>query len=197
MLRKLVALVLLPTIVLVAGCSDDDDDNPLLPGVTSVLISNLNGAENASIPLDSGRAAAVGFTMPDTSYLLNFVRLKLELDSLDGDSIVVRLYRNAGGAIGAPILTFNNPLIPDESGEPVVTTFLPPSLYTLAADSTYWIVVHNAGTGTVDWTTGIPSLTPTGLATHYGAKIDEGVAPGVPTTNSATIGQYSVTGTRL
>jgi hypothetical protein len=197
MFRRLLLLVLMPAVLIVAGCGDDDD-NPLGPGPTTrTLISNLSGAENASIPLDSGRVAAVGFTMPDTSYLLNFIRLKLEMDPGEADSVTVRLYNNVAGSPGTLILTFNDPLVPVQSGDPEVTVFSPPVIYTLAADSTYWLVVHNAGSGSVGWTTGSPSLIPTGDATHFGAKIDTGVLPGVPTTDTATIGQYAVTGTRL
>lgn len=196
MLRRALLLALAPALVLFAGCSDDDHHD-FKPVVTTTLISNLSGAENAEISLDSGRVAAVGFTMPDTSYTLTASRLKLRVGVGESDSVVVRLFRNSGGNPGAPILTFNRPLLFPENNTPTVSTFTPQTLYTLQADSTYWIVVYNAGSGSVGWTTGSPSLTPTGLATFAGARLDSLIAPAPPTSNTNAIGQFSVIGTRI
>lgn len=197
MFRRALILMLVPALAFFAGCSDDDDDD-FKPVVTTTLISNLSGAENSDISLDSGRVAAVGFTMPDdSSYILTTTRLKLRMGAGESDSIVVRLFRNSGGNPSSPILTFNQPLFPQENNQPTVTTFTPPTAYTLAADSTYWIVVYNAGSGSVGWTTGSPSLTPTGLATFAGARVDSLNAPAPPTTDVNAIGQFSVQGTRI
>lgn len=196
MLRRALLILLVPAIVVFAGC-DDDEDNPVKPVTTTTLISNLAGAENSDISLDSGRVAAVGFTMPDSSYRLTVLRLKLRMGAGESDSIVVRLFRNSGGNPGSPIFTFNGPILPVENNQPNVTTFTPPSLYTLQADSTYWIVAYNAGSGSVGWTTGSPSLTPTGLATFAGARVDSIQAPTPPTSDTNAIGQFSVLGTRV
>ncbi|HYJ34332.1 MAG TPA: choice-of-anchor R domain-containing protein [Candidatus Binatia bacterium] len=196
MFRRALLLALVPALVIFAGCSDDDHHD-FKPIVTTTLISNLSGAENAEISLDSGRVAAVGFTMPDTSYALTAARLKLRVGAGESDSIVVRLFRNSGGNPSSPILTFNKPLLLPENNTPTVSTFTTPVLYTLQADSTYWIVVYNAGSGSVGWTTGSPSLTPTGLATFAGARLDSLIAPAPPTSNTNAIGQFSVIGTRI
>jgi hypothetical protein len=196
MFRRALLLMLVPALVIFAGCSDDDDHD-FKPIVTTTLISNLSGAENAEISLDSGRVAAVGFTMPDTSYKLTTARLKLRMGAGESDSIVVRLFRNAGGNPSTPILTFHQPFLPVENNQPQVTTFTPQAIYTLQADSTYWIVVYNAGSGSVGWTTGSPSLTPTGIATFAGARVDSLTAPSPPTSNTNAIGQFSVIGTRI
>ena len=196
MFRRALILALMPALMLFAGCGDDDDDG-FNPVVTTTLISNLAGAENSDISLDSGRVAAVGFTMPDTSYVLTTTRLKLTMGPGESDSIIVRLFRNSGGNPSTPILTFNDPLFPQENNQPTVTTFTPQSAFTLAADSTYWIVVYNLGSGSVGWTTGSPSLTPTGLATFAGARVDSLNAPAPPTTEVNAIGQFSVQGTRI
>lgn len=196
MFRRALLLMLVPALVILAGCSDDDHHD-FKPVVTTTLISNLSGAENAEISLDSGRVAAVGFTMPDTSYKLTTARLKLRMGAGESDSIVVRLFRNSGGNPSTPILTFNQPLFPVENNQPSVTTFTPQTLYTLQADSTYWIVAYNAGSGSVGWTTGSPSLTPTGIATFAGARLDSLIAPTPPTSTTNAIGQFSVIGTRF
>jgi len=197
MLRRALLLALVPALVIFAGCSDDDHHD-FRPVVTTTLISNLTGAENAAVSLDSGRVAAVGFTMPDSSYTLTAARLKLEVGAGESDSIVVRLFRNSGGNPSGPaIFTFLRPVFIPENNQPTVSTFFPPTAYTLQADSTYWIVVYNQGSGSVGWTTGSPSLTPTGIATFAGARIDTTAAPNPPTTSTNAIGQFSVIGTRI
>lgn len=188
--------MLVPALAIFAGCSDDDDD-VFKPVVTTTLISNLSGAENSEISLDSGRVAAVGFTMPDTSYKVVSTRLKLRMGAGESDSVVVRLFTNSGGNPGSPVFTFNQPIFPQETNQPEVTTFTPPTVYTLQPDSTYWIVAYNSGSGSVGWLTGSPSLTPTGIATFAGARVTDLNAPAPPTTDVNAIGQFSVIGTRI
>lgn len=192
MLRRALFLALVPALAILAGCGEDHHD--FRPIDTTTLISNLSGAETGEILLDSSRVAAVGFTMPDSSYKLTATRLKLRVGSGESDSIVVRLFRNAGGNPGTPILTFVRPVLLPENDQPTVSAFVPSTLYTLQADSTYWVVVYNAGSGSVGWTT---DATPTGPATFAGARVDDLIAPTPPTTSSGSIGQFSVIGSRV
>jgi hypothetical protein len=193
MFRRALLLALVPALAFLAGCSDDDD-NPFQPVVTTTILSNVNASENTSISLDSGRVAAVGFTMPDSAYTLSYVRLKLVLDPGEADSVVVRLFTNAGGNPGSQILVFNDPVLPRETGDPELTTFVPASLYTLRADSTYWLVVHNENATAVQWTVGTPTVTPTGVATFVAAKVDALIAPLPPTTTVSIVPQLTVVG---
>lgn len=192
MLRRALLLALAPALILTFGCGKDEN-NPVKPGVTTTLISNLSTNDSSSISLDSGRVAAVGFTMPDSAYKLAVTRLKLRIGAGASDSIVVRLFGNTNGNPGVQILTFTGPILPVETGQPSVTTFTPQVSYTLAADSTYWLVVYNAGSGSVRWTTG---PTPTGVAHFAGARADSLTAPSPPMTSVNTIGQFDVIGTR-
>lgn len=194
MLRRALLLALLPAVAIFAGCSDHHDDHGFRPIVTTTLISNLSSTESTAISVDSGRVAAVGFRMPDSSYSLTSARLKLQVGSNASDSIVVRLFRDSLGNPGTPIFTFLRPVFIPENNQPATSTFFPPTLYTLRADSTYWIVVYNRGGGFVGWTT---DGTPTGIATFVGSRVDNTGAPNPPTTPSGAIGQFSVIGTRI
>ncbi len=196
MFRRAFLLALVPALAFLAGCSGDDQP-PFKPAVTVTVIGNVNGNENTFIPLDNGRVAAVGWTMPHgANYHVSYVRLKLDMDSGEGDSVLVRLFRDSGGNPSTQVLAFNAPVLPPETGTPALTTFTPTTFFTMQGDSTYWLVVYNQGSGSVEWTIGTPTVTPSsGLgATFVAAKVDAGIAPAPPTTPVAEVPQFSIVG---
>jgi hypothetical protein len=143
---------------------------------------------------DQGRSVAVGFTTPSQAYTLNSVALKLRTFQEGANGLVVRLFdNNAQNNPGTALLTFINPAIESNSGAKDFT-FTPPG-FTLAANTTYWIVAYYTGAGAPGWVSGNPSTTPTGIATHFGAKFDLFVLPNPPTTSTDQIGEYAVMGT--
>jgi hypothetical protein len=189
---RAITLFLLTGLALSPGCGDDQPTEPR-QATSTLLISSLNGSENADIRVDGTRIAAVGFTMPARGYTLASVRLKLRLKAGDAQFFVVRLFGNdAGNEPGTGLLTFANPKVPRETGSPEILTFDVPSPFSLQAGATYWVVVHYTGTGVPGWTCGNPSITPTGVATHIGAKLELTGAPDPPTTDTASIGEYAV-----
>jgi hypothetical protein len=196
MFRRAFLLALVPALASLTGCSSDDSP-PFKPPTTITVIGNVNASENTFIALDNDRAGAVGWTMPHgESYLMSYVRLKLDMDVGEGDSVVVRLFSDSGGNPSAQVLAFNAPVLPPETGTPALTTFTPTTFFTMQGDSTYWLVVYNAGSGSVEWTVGTQTPAPSGIATFVVAKVDAGIAPAPPTTPVLTTPQFSIVGVR-
>ena len=135
--------------------------------------------------------------MPAQSYDLNRISLKLRtFQAPTTGGLVVRLYdNNSVSNPGAILLTFLTPTIPANTNPPQAFAFIPPSPFTLSANTTYWVVAYYTGSDIPGWTCGNPSTIPTGLAQHIDAKFDLGVSPNPPTTDATEICQYEVVGT--
>lgn len=156
-----------------------------------VIIDNLSGNTNADISLGvQGRSAAVGFTMPAEPSELESLTLRISA-SLADPPFVVRLFdNNVSNNPGTELLSFTNPTIPVGRTD---LKFLPATPFTLEANTTYWIVVHVVdGHSSPGWTSGNPSIIPTGVATYFGAKFDLLVEPNPPTTDFVQIGAFAV-----
>jgi hypothetical protein len=196
MVRRAPLIGLIAALTFLAGCSNNDQPATKPPNTITVIENvNTTSTPNTFIALDNDRIAALGWTMPHNSpYLVSYVRLKLALDAGEGDSIVVALFRDSGGFPATPVLAFNPPVLPPETGTPALTTFTPTTFYTMKGDSTYWLVVYNAGSGSAEWTVGTPIVQPSGIATFLGAKADAGIAPAPPTTPVTTYPQFSLVG---
>jgi len=197
MLRRAFLIALVPALTFLAGCSKDDEPT-FKPPTSITVIGNVNttSTPNTFIALDNDRVGALGWTMQHGArYLVSYVRLKLAMDVGEGDSIVVALFRDSGGYPSTQVLAFNPPVLPPETGTPALTTFTPTTFYTMQGDSTYWLVVYNQGSGSVEWTVGTPIATPSSpVATFIGAKVDGGIAPAPPTTPVTTYPQFSLVG---
>lgn len=195
-------ILLLVSVLILLGCSEEDsgpsgpgDPGPDPSGPT-VLISNLDGMENSNISLDLAqrRSVAVGFTTPNQAYRLDSVILKLMSFQEDAAGLAVRLFdNNSRNNPGTELLTFITPTVPAQTG-PQEFTITPPG-FTLQANRTYWIVVHNKHSSYLAWTNGNPSTIPTGIATHFGAKLNLWMSPDPPVSNVESIGAYAVVGT--
>ena len=163
------------------------------PGVQATeLISNLPGNDaTQSADLDELRNKGMGFTMPGDQYQLDSVTLRLETFGANVAPIV-EIWSDASGNPGAPLVTLVNPVFAASGiGN---YDFIPPGTFMLAANTTYWIVAYGqAGADRYDWKASSPSQTPTGLATHAGARFDTDGPP--PTTNSSIICSYALNGT--
>jgi len=156
------------------------------------LISNLPGNDaSQSADLDELRNKGMGFTMPSADYTLDSVNMRLETFGANVAPIV-EIWSDAGGNPGASLITLDNPAF---AASGIATySFTPPSTFTLLANTTYWIVAYGqAGAARYDWKASSPAQTPTGIATHAGARFDTNGPP--PTTNSSIICSYSLDGT--
>ncbi|MBZ0269700.1 hypothetical protein K8I85_16230 [bacterium] len=156
------------------------------------LISNLDGNDGSqSADLDELRNKGMGFTMPGAQYSLDNVTLRLETFGANVAPIV-EIWDDVGGNPGAPLVTLVNPVF--AASGIANYDFIPPGSFNLSANTTYWVVAYGvAGADRYDWKASSPAVTPTGIATHAGAKFDTNGAP--PTNNSSIICSYAVNGT--
>jgi hypothetical protein len=161
----------------------------------TVLISNLPGNDGTqSADLDELRNKGMGFTMPaGPNYILNHVTLRLA--TFGAVQPRVELWSNVAGLPGAMIEVLTNPTF-NPSGIANYDFTSPSGTTILNAGTGYWIVAYGvAGAAQYDWKASSPAQNPTGLATHLGSLFDTNGPP--PTTNSAIICSYSVTGTQV
>lgn len=187
---------------LLTGCGDD---SPVSPASARVLISNLQGDSLSSVALDSSQlnVAAVGFTMPATSYRLSSVSLKLSSFAPLTD-LAVQLCTDSLGYPGHALQTLANPSTTGPFSVDVLT-FTPHGRLDLDAGASYWIVAYFHGArvtipivGTVwpHWVHGDSVTVPAGLATHLGSKFDHRM-PQPPIADASWICQYAVYGSRI
>jgi hypothetical protein len=155
------------------------------------LISNLDGNDaSQSAGLNDLRNKGMGFTMPATEYTLESATLRLATFGPNTNPIV-EIWDDVGGNPGTPLVTLINPVF--ASSGIANYDFIPPGTFTLEANTTYWLVAYGpVGADAYDWKASSPAVTPTGIATHAGAKFDTNGAP--PTTNSSIICSYAVNG---
>lgn len=162
-----------------------------------VIISNLNGNDGTQTAgIDDLRNKGMGFTMASgNDYSLDFVTLRLDITGTPGDvDPIVQIWSNVGGSPGAALTTLSDPLISATGINNYVFSATAP--FTLLADTTYWLVVSGAvGASGFDWKASSPAVTPTGIATHFGAKFDTNGLP--PTGNSSIINSYSINASEI
>lgn len=161
-----------------------------LPGNdgTSTYLNAPSGGANGGGVHDS---KAAGFTMPGTAYTLDSVTFRLNF--FDTASVpVIQIYSNSGTNPGSLLQTLTNPTLSVGTGNFVFTS---PSALTLAAGTTYWVVVWNNATGlnSFQWMASSPNQTPTGIATTAGYRFSNGGPP--PTGSSSTFNSYAVNAT--
>jgi hypothetical protein len=145
-------------------------------------------------------STAAGFTMPaGPDYRLESVTLRLDVYAISEFSLLVRLYAGESAPTGSALMTLVNPTLSFGVGDFV---FTPPARFTLAAATTYWIVVNGSVQGSpfdgqyIAWRGSSPGITPTGLATSAGFTIGpNGQFP--PTTPSSDSTTYQVAGSPM
>lgn len=151
----------------------------------TVLISNLpptyvpgttTGTTINSAASGVQDSKAAGFTLPaGSNYLLTDVILRLQLATTSVPQVAI--YGTTAGNPGTLLQTLANPTL--TANAVVDLTFTSSSPLTLAAGTTYWVVVSNAAT--VDdgfsWYASNPAVTPTGIATSAGYRFSNGAPP--------------------
>jgi hypothetical protein len=188
--------VLCNTVLGLSGAARADVILSNLPGNdrSTTFINGPRGGFDGVIPFGS---KAAGFTMTTSSdFLLDEVQLRLLFVSANSVPVVALYNTNALGNPGTPLITLTNPpVLP--VGAITTFSFLPPAPFTLAAGSTYWIVVSNAATvpDSFLWEANAPSIRPTGLATSAGYRFNNGPPP--PVSASSTFNSFAVLATAL
>ena len=155
------------------------------------VIGNLLGnGGTSSAALGNGRIKGMGFSIPGGNpQQFGSVGLRL---SINGPSTfpVVRVYSGTPSTIGSLIATLNNPSSFFQGDGTYF--FTPSSPLNLAAGSTYWLVVYNTGSDSIDWRANDPAILPTGIASHAGSLFSGTGGPNPPTGSSNILNSYAV-----
>lgn len=166
------------------------------------IISNYPEASpSTATDINSGSIKAMGFTMASQEYDLHEVTLTLSASppSVVSENILdVALYTNdANNNPGIKLVAFDtSPLITSLGASYQVTLRpkAPPfNTFRLKRFTTYWLVVRSHGTEQHNWNASNPYKTPTGPATHAGARWNGGSGL-LPTTPSSVLNSYSLKG---
>lgn len=165
----------------------------------TVIISNYPQSNDSAISagLTTLRVKALGFVMPNTDYVLNTVKVRLQFTSTAGLNAVPVVNIHAAGTATAPgAILFS---MADPGGHALGAgdyLFTAASSFTLQASQKYWVSV--AGTSTqsgMDWRGSSPAITPSGLATHQGSLFTSN--GGTSWANSTTLNTYELSGTAV
>jgi V8-like Glu-specific endopeptidase len=157
------------------------------------ISGNLFGNDNTSTLLSGSNIKAMGFRMP-AGQAMQLGQVALNLTSITPDAQpVVRIY-NTNIFTGGPSTirtTLSNP--PLNQGT-ATYYFTPQTNIQLLASNSYWLVVHNTGSGSFNWRASSPPIIPGGNATHTGAlfSLSSGPNPPSSTDSSSFLNSYAV-----
>ena len=140
------------------------------------ILSNYPPANdtNTSADIDNLRWKALSFSMPASqSATVGNLTVRLGNYASAADIPVFEI-RDHTGSTTAPgpnvLLTFTAP--PPGTATIQDYTFTPASTFTLAAGTSYWILMRGADAATsVDWRGSSPAIVPTGIATYGGQSL--------------------------
>jgi hypothetical protein len=169
-------------------------------GWATVIISNPSVNDATQTAIFGSVSKAMGFEMGSTSFDLDSASLRLCFESLFGDlcegvldlggNPTVRLFSSSLGLPLTALFTFTNPSFAAGTAD---YTFLPPTPFTLLADTSYWLVVSSSDGSEFVWEANDPATTPTGaFATHLGS-LNDFFAP--PTSPDSTLNIYTLNAT--
>lgn len=177
---------------------------PLLLTVSvraDIIFGNLpNSSDGAQSGINNTSGKAIGFTMAGNSYDLTSVTLRLNsVGQTANDVPLVRIYTSSGTAPSVSLGTLTNPTFNPTGTSNYV--FTPAASITLAAGTSYFLVVYQAVSASPDtgfnWLAGSPSVTPTsvaGIATTPTALFGSS-NPTTWTSSSSTYNWFQIDGT--
>jgi hypothetical protein len=140
------------------------------------LVENLSQGTNSTGYIELGYWQGSSFTTGSGSYNLNSATLWFQENTAD-PNLFLRLYSNSSGTPGTQLTSFTNPASITTSLANNTFTLATP--YTLAANTTYWLVSGiSSGTGSYSWgytsstaQTGLPGWT---IGDGYVVSNDQG-----------------------
>lgn len=167
-----------------------------------IIFGNLpNTGDGAQSGISNTSGKAIGFTMAGNSYDLTSVTLRLNsVGQTANDVPVVRIYTSSGTAPSVSLGTLTNPTFNPSGTANYV--FTPATSITLAANTSYFLTVHQAVSASPDigfnWLAGSPSTLPTsvaGIATSPTAVFGFNTNPTTWTSASSTYNWFQIDGT--
>ena len=162
-------------------------------GRADMIFGNLDAAtgnDSNSQSLNIGNLYAVSFTMGSQDYSLSDVQIRLTFSPPANTTFQLRS-DTSGHPSGGTLLTFTNPTF--GSGQ-TTYTFTPGSPFTLAADTTYWLVGSTTSGLNANWAVTSPLTNPSGSGASFGSYADTSTGGGT-WFNSAATTQFQLDGT--
>jgi MYXO-CTERM domain-containing protein len=139
------------------------------PAKADIIIGDLSAGDNGTNSFSSTIYWASSFTMGSNDYTLTDIQIVMAGVVPSGTSFEVE---SDGGTIPSNdvLLTLVNPVF----GAPalVTYTFVPPSVFTLEANTTYWLVASSTNSLSSHWENGVGDQTPTGVGATYGTRTE-------------------------
>lgn len=164
----------------------------------TIIISNQDAPLSEGATNIAGTVTkAMGFTTSASPMELHEVHLSLAFSGVPVRSIIdASIYSNNSDDNPGTRLVSLETVIATSSTTPSRVTILRPDVkpfktFRLQANTTYWLVVRSHGPSTVSWAGTDPNTQPSGIATHFGARI---WFAGTPPGNSGTMNSYSLRG---
>ena len=162
-------------------------------GRADMIFGNLDaatGSDSSSQSLNVGNLYAVSFTMGSQDYSLSDVQIRLTFSPPANTTFQLRS-DTSGHPTGGPLFTFTNPTF--GSGQ-TTYTFTPGSPFTLAADTTYWLVGSTTSGLNANWAVTSPPTNPSGSGASFGSY-SASTTGGGTWFNSAATTQFQLDGT--
>ncbi len=129
----------------------------------ATILSNLAVPISTSILTGGLYQSAFVFTMGTTSYTVTDVILTLSGFTTAEDTVTLGFYTTPGGlTIGSLVENMITPISTNASTAQF--TFLPSAPITLAANTTYWLLLDASSTSNLSWGLTSPATDPTGSA---------------------------------
>jgi hypothetical protein len=168
----------------------------LAPAVcrANVVIGNLAAGDGSNQSIDSGNWFAASFTMGSVAYSLSDVQIRLGGNpnstttfTLQSDATVPAPSHPSG----TDVATFTHPSF---SGGTTTYTFTVSSPFTLAANTTYWLV-GRTNAGATAWKRSNPQTNPSGSGATFGSYALSGNSGATWTDTTANSPIFQVDGT--
>ncbi|MCC5787558.1 MAG: trypsin-like peptidase domain-containing protein, partial [Phycisphaerales bacterium] len=158
---------------------------------SGAVVSNMFGDDATSTSIGGDNIKAMGFTMPPAlvDHRLDRVVLRIE-NATAGATARARIYADDNGGPGTLVTTLVSSSLTSERRN---YSFTPSTSVTLASGETYWLVVHNTGSGDFSWMADSAGIIPTGAGQHVGALFST-TAPTPPSSSdtSTVLSTYAV-----
>ena len=139
-------------------------------GRADLVLGNLGAGDGTSLSIESTDLVAASFTMGNQDYTLSDVQIRLTFSP--PFSTTFQLESDAPGVSrpsGTSLLTFTNP---NFSSGARTYTFTADSPFTLAANTTYWLVGSTSNSLPANWVVSDPDTRPTGPGADFGFYAD-------------------------
>jgi hypothetical protein len=161
-------------------------------GRADVIIGNLGAADGNSLSFNGSSWDAASFTMGSQAYSLADVQITLTSNPASSSTFV--LESDASGVPSGTVVSTFSTHSPDFTNSTTTYTFTPDSAFTLAANTTYWLVASttSGGSGGSD---SIPVTFPAGGGATFGNYATSTSSGSAWTIDNSNAAKFQIDGT--